>query len=251
MEKDEIRKHIEKYNRMDYFITDPIAVVRRATEKRDTEILGIICSWLALGNRNQIFKHCNLIYDLMDGKPYEYLQSGEWRKYKELHTNLYRMFFYNDFYDLMSCLYSIYQTHPDMESAIMDYITVNDGTDYLDALIGQLKANGIPKNKKSACKRLVLFLRWMIRRDKKVDLGIWQNLDPSQLLIPLDVHVGNTARSYGLLTRQASDMKAVVELTNVCRSIYPDDPAIVDFALFGLGYTQKNNIEKPTMHPQD
>lgn len=243
MEKEEIERYIEKYNRMDYFLTDPLAVVKKATEKRDIEILGIICSWLALGNRNQIFKHCNLVYDLMGGKPYDYLLSGEWQKYERQHINLYRMFFYDDFYNLMSCLYKIYRTYPDLEASIIAYLKRNPEADYLDALIGQIHANGIPKDKKSACKRLILFLRWMIRRDKKVDIGIWEKLDPAKLLIPIDVHVGNTARAHNLLTRPATDMKAVIELTNFCRSIYPDDPAIMDFALFGLGYTTKNNID--------
>ena len=84
---------IKEYNDMRYFATDPVAVVRRCTEQRDIEVMGVICSWLALGNRNQIFKKCCFAYELMPGKPYDYLMSEEWRRYKDSRVNFYRMFF--------------------------------------------------------------------------------------------------------------------------------------------------------------
>lgn len=233
-------KLIAEYNNMRYFATDPVAVVRRCTTQRDIEVMGIVCSWLALGNRNQIFKKCCMAYDLMAAKPYEYLMSCQWREYKDSDINFYRIFFYRDFHDLMQSLYNVYLQYDTLEEAI---IVRNEEmgirNEYLSALISLLHANGIPCNTKSACKRLCLFLRWMIRRDGIVDLGVWQQLDPADLLIPLDVHVNRVARQQGLLTRTSADMRAVQELTVNCKKLYPDDPAIMDFALFGAGYNDK------------
>ena len=230
---------IAEYNDMRYFATDPVAVVRRCKEKRDIEVMGIVCSWLALGNRNQIFKKCCMAYELMSGKPYDYVVSEQWRQYKDSNINFYRMFFYRDFHDLMQSLYSVYQQYTTLEEAI---IKKNEELgikkEYLSALISLLHANGIPKDSKSACKRLCLFLRWMIRRDGIVDLGVWRQLDPAFLLIPLDVHVNRVAREYGLLTRPSADMRSVQELTQKCKELYPHDPAIMDFALFGAGYNR-------------
>lgn len=233
-------KLIAEYNNMRYFATDPVAVVRRCTTQSDIEVMGIVCSWLALGNRNQIFKKCCMAYDLMAAKPYEYLMSCQWREYKDSDINFYRMFFYRDFHDLMQSLYNVYQQYDTLEEAIIvrnEELEIRN--EYLSALISLLHANGIPCNTKSACKRLCLFLRWMIRRDGIVDLGVWQQLDPADLLIPLDVHVNRVARQQGLLTRTSADMRAVQELTANCKKLYPDDPAIMDFALFGVGYNSE------------
>lgn len=232
-------KFIAEYNNMCYFATDPVAVVRRCATQRDVEVMGIVCSWLALGNRNQIFKKCCMAYDLMSAKPYEYLMSCQWREYKDSDVNFYRMFFYRDFHDLMQSLYNVYLQYDTLEEAIiMRNEELGIRNEYLSALISLLHANGIPCNTNSACKRLCLFLRWMVRRDGIVDLGVWRQLNPAYLLIPLDVHVNRVARQYGLLTRTSADMRAVQELTQKCKELYPYDPAIMDFALFGAGYNR-------------
>ena len=232
---------IKEYNDMRYFATDPVAVVKRCNEQKDIEVMGIVCSWLAFGNRNQIFKKCCMAYDLMFGKPYDYVMSEQWRQYKDSNINFYRIFFYRDFHDLMQSLYNVYQQHNTLEDAIiMRNEELGIRNEYLDALISLFNANGIPKDRKSACKRLCLFLRWMIRRDGIVDLGVWRKFSPADLLIPLDVHVNRVAREHGLLTRTSADMRAVEELTANCRVLYPHDPAIMDFALFGAGYNAGN-----------
>ena len=233
-------KLIAEYNDMRYFTTDPVAVVKRCNEQKDIEVMGIICSWLAYGNRNQIFKKCCMAYDLMSGKPYDYVMSEQWREYKDSNINFYRMFFYRDFHDLMQSLYDVYRQYETLEDAVEIRRKELGGTnDLLNALISLFNANGIPKDTKSACKRLCLFLRWMIRRDGIVDLGVWTKLNPADLLIPLDVHVNRVAREYRLLTRTSADMRAVEELTANCRKLYPHDPAIMDFALVGAGYNAK------------
>ena len=224
---------------MKYFTTDPVAVVKMCTDKKDIEIMAVICSWLAYGNRLQINKKCHFAYSLMNGKPYNYLLSKDWQNYKTDNNSFYRLFRFSDFYNLMNSLYNIYTEHKDLEEYINLFIEHNSNADYLDALIAGIKANGIPKNKQSACKRLCLMLRWLIREDNKVDLGIWKSLDKTKLYIPLDVHVNRVSRKLGLLKRNATDFKAVQELTNNCCKYYPNDPTIMDFALFGSGFTEK------------
>ena len=242
-------KLIAEYNDMRYFATDPVAVVKRCKEQKDIEVMGIVCSWLAYGNRNQIYKKCCMAYDLMSAKPYDYVMSSQWREYKDSDKNFYRLFFYRDFHDLMQSLYNVYQQHATLEEALfatlvgtrraVSYDPQGAKTRILESLISFFNANGIPQNTKSACKRLCLFLRWMVRRDGIVDLGVWTKFSPADLLIPLDVHVNRVAHQHGLLTRTSADMRAVLELTQKCKELYPYDPAIMDFALFGAGYTSK------------
>ena len=242
-------KLIAEYNDMRYFATDPVAVVKRCKEQKDIEVMGIVCSWLAYGNRNQIYKKCCMAYDLMSGKPYDYVMSGQWREYKDSDNNFYRLFFYRDFHDLMQSLYNVYQQHTTLEEAVLatlvgtqravSYDPQGAKARILESLISFFNANGIPQNTKSACKRLCLFLRWMVRRDGIVDLGVWTKFSPADLLIPLDVHVNRVAHQHGLLTRTSADMRSVLELTQKCKELYPYDPTIMDFALFGAGYTSK------------
>lgn len=230
---------IEKYNNLKYFTTDPVAVVRKCKEKTDIEIMAVVCSWLAYGNRDQIFKKCNFAYTLMNGEPYKYLMSGDWQQYKTDNNSFYRLFKFSDFYNLMNSLYKVYTEYSNLESYINYYLSKNTQADYLDALLSCLSANGIPKNKQSACKRLCLMLRWLIRDDKIVDLGIWKSLSKNKLYIPLDVHVNRVSKKLGLLKRNATDFKAVLELTENCKKYYPEDPTIMDFALFGSGVTER------------
>ncbi|MBR5188715.1 MAG: TIGR02757 family protein [Paludibacteraceae bacterium] len=242
-------KLIAEYNDMRYFATDPVAVVKRCKEQKDIEVMGIVCSWLAYGNRNQIYKKCCMAYDLMSAKPYDYVMSGQWREYKDSDKNFYRLFFYRDFHDLMQSLYNVYQQYATLEEALfatlvgtrraVSYDPQGAKTRILESLISFFNANGIPQNTKSACKRLCLFLRWMVRRDGIVDLGVWTKFSPADLFIPLDVHVNRVAHQHGLLTRTSADMRAVLELTQKCKELYPYDPTIMDFALFGAGYTSK------------
>jgi uncharacterized protein (TIGR02757 family) len=227
---------ISQYEDMQYFTTDPIAVVKLLYTPQDIEIMAVVASWLAYGNRNQIFKKCNMALDTMQHAPLEYLKSGKWQEFKNSTQNFYRLFTYHDFYSLLNCLHSIYAQHSTLEEAILHHLQLNPEADYLDALIALLPTKGIPKDKSSACKRLCLMLRWLVRQDSKVDIGIWHSFDQTKLLIPLDTHVWRIAHTEGLISRSNADMKSVIELTQKCRSLFPHDPASMDFALFGIGF---------------
>lgn len=225
---------IEKYNCMDYFAGDPVEVVRRCIDTgdvRDLEIMGMVCSWLAFGNREQIHSKCNFAYHLMnEGRPYEYLLSGEWRKYAGSKECFYRMHRFGDFHDLCERLSEVYSKYPSMEDALIGCTSGVEMIERIEAMMHHV--GGIPKDTKSACKRLALFARWMVRRDGKVDIGVWRRMSPSLLLMPLDVHVVKVAHEEGLLLRANADMKACIELTERCKKENPDDPTIMDYALF-------------------
>jgi len=221
---------------MRYFYGDPVEVVHRCNEHRDIEVMGIVCSWLAFGNRQQIHKKCDFAYNLMSCRPYDYVMSEDWRKFQGSGENFYRMLFYRDFHDLMASLHIVYSKYASMEEALLSKGEITDSVQLVDRLISLFNCAGIPKNTTSACKRVVMFLRWMVRRDGKVDFGIWRSIDPKILLVPLDVHVLNISRAQGLITRKSADMKAALELAAHCRRIFPDDPAVMDFALFTLDY---------------
>lgn len=225
---------IKKYNCMDYFAGDPVEVVRRCIntgDVRDVEIMGMVCSWLAFGNREQIHKKCDFAYCLMnDGHPYEYVVSEKWREYAGSKECFYRMHRFGDFHDLCERLLALYAKYDSMEDILIDCKSGVEIIAHIEEIMHHV--GGIPKDTKSACKRLALFVRWMVRRDGKVDLGVWRRISPSLLLMPLDVHVVKVAHEEGLLKRANVDMKACIELTERCREEIPDDPTAMDYALF-------------------
>lgn len=229
-----IKTLINKYEDKKYFEKDPVSFLWRYKDKRDIEIAAVICSTLAFGNRNQIYKACEKTLALMGDSPFKYIINGIWENGNHC---WYRMLKWNDFYSICDRLLRIYLTNKDLEDVVS--VNVELGDSPIEAIVnifGDL--NGFPKDIKSPCKRLNLMLRWLVRQNSPIDVGIWDSLDQSKLLIPCDVHVFNKARELGYLTRKSNDMKACIELTNKCREIMPDDPASVDFALFGMGYEE-------------
>lgn len=232
----------QKYNSADYFAGDPVEVVRRFSEPRDIEVMGIVCSWVAFGRRELIHRRCHEAARLMQNRPYDYVMSGRWRDYQGSQQCFYRMLSLGDFHSLMSDLYNIYMCHDTMEDAVLAQLADSPETGcdpairLMKATLSLFHTHGIPAKPESACKRMALFLRWMVRRDGRVDLGIWHRIDPRWLLVPMDVHVVHLARELGLISRDKADMKTALELITACRRLYPDDPAIMDFALFTEDY---------------
>ena len=146
-------------------------------------------------------------------------------------------------YGLFQALQSMYEEHGDMEGYIRSYAKKYDEMEEIDALTAidaicqyfqKHEITGIvPKNTNSCCKRVCMFLRWMVRsKDKGVDFGLWKSVKPSELYLPLDVHCARRGRALGLLTRKQNDRKAVEEITERLKEFCPDDPAKYDFALF-------------------
>lgn len=244
--RDLLDREAARINSPAFIADDPVQFPRRFSSVPDIEIAGLLSATIAWGNRRMICNNCNRLLSLMDNRPYDYLMD---EGYEDLppEQNIHRTFFGRNFRHMMRGLRRIYARHGSLDafSAACGAPAAETPAWHLAAALNaQLsEANGgvsdsrcLPLNLgNSALKRLNMALRWFVRDDGIVDLGIWKSLRPSQLYIPLDVHAGNTARALGLLKRRANDRRAVMDLTDAVRPMRPDDPAFYDFALFGIG----------------
>ncbi len=226
-----------QYETADFIAHDPIQIPKRYTEKRDIEIVAFVTAWLAYGNRKAFLTVLDKIdIEFFRGEPYKYILSGAWNAKKDGDINLYRFYKREELYKLFDELQRIYTEHADMEAWILS----DSKLSLLEAIQkGFKEVKGIPKNATSACKRLNMFLRWMIRKNSPVDFGIWETISAENLLIPLDTHVYRIALELGLTQRKTADMKTVIEITNALKQIFPNDPCKGDFALYGYGVNNK------------
>ncbi len=233
------------YNRKEFIDNDPVWFPHRFSERRDIEIAAFFASIIAWGNRKMILASGRkMLFDIMQGRPYDYIMSGKWSELCGT-DNIHRTFFARDFVYVARGLKQIYEKYGSMEPLFSSTDNVWEGiaalrSEVLSANDGAETrhiSNPLPRKGKpaSACKRLNMMLRWLSRNDGIVDLGIWHNVSPSKLMIPLDVHVARTGRRLGLITRVQNDRKTVEELTAALRELSPADPVIYDFALFGVG----------------
>lgn len=235
-----------RINNPDFIASDPVQFPRLFSDQRDIEITSLLSANLAWGNRNMICRDCGRLLSLMDNSPYRFVMD---QAYEEIDDdrNIHRTFFARNLKHYLRGLHRIYSDHQSLQDFAVKSGAPNSETPawtLVEAINNQLReANHghedprcLPLNlKATALKRVNMALRWLVRDDGIVDLGIWSAIKPSQLFIPLDVHVGNTARTLGLLQRRSNDRLAVIELTNLLRSLRPHDPVYYDFALFGLG----------------
>lgn len=239
-----------RINHPSFIDDDPVQFPRRFTSVPDIEIAALIAATVAWGNRKMICRDADRILALMDNRPYDYVMD---EGYEDLppEKNLHRTFFARHLQYLLRGLRKVYQKHRSLDALCRDSgaphseapaweLTAalaevcrqeNSGAECPRALPGNLKA--------TALKRINMALRWLVRDDGIVDLGVWKSLKPNQLYIPLDVHVGNTARNLGILGRRSNDRKAVEQLTSTLRTLRPEDPVFYDYALFGIGVTAK------------
>ena len=233
-----------QYNCPQFIENDPISFPHSFTRKQDVEIVALLASVIAWGNRKMILRSGNRMFkEIMLSKPYEYVMSGEWECLDD-RMNIHRTFFAADFKYICRGLRSIFSKYGSMEPLFAG-CSVWDGIEHLrqelaivnDGVFTRHISNPIPSKGKpaSACKRMHMMLRWLCRKDGIVDLGIWDCIPQSALMIPIDVHVARTARALGLVLRKQNDRRTVEELTAKLREFSPDDPVRYDFALFGVG----------------
>ncbi|MCX6327265.1 MAG: TIGR02757 family protein [Bacteroidia bacterium] len=254
MPASELRAFLEEkylqYNNPSFIIHDPISIPHSFTDRRDREISGFLTAAIAWGRRDLILRSSRLMLELMGNTPYEYIMSAGENELNSLSGFVHRTFNRTDFVYFIKGLRHIYSNYNSMEEVMLQGIkaggSLKEGLSHLRSVFFSLPHAS--RNEKhfadvmggAAGKRLNMFLRWMVRKDKYgVDFGIWKEINPSMLYIPLDLHSGNTARRLGLLTRKMNDWKAVEELTEVLRGFDPADPVKYDFALFGLGVNEK------------
>lgn len=215
------------YHRADFIQSDPVQFPHRYTLKQDIEVSGLLTAIMSFGNRKQILKKADELHGLMGDSPYQYVLSCQWEKdFPSGATNsFYRMLSYADFYGYFRRLYIAYTTWESLEEALMLYPGIP-----MEKLCAFLEVSA-----KSPQKKLNMFLRWMIRRDSEVDLGIWESFDRRDLIVPLDTHVCRVAHYFKLTDTETFSLKNARQITAALATVFPDDPCLGDFALFGLG----------------
>ncbi len=241
---------VAQYNNPKFIELDPIQIPHSYTVKEDIEISGFLAATIAWGNRTSIVKNAKRMLAPMGESPYDFICNHREHHLKRFDGFVHRTFNSLDLLTFIEGLKHLYKDKNGLEGIFVKYQT----HDSLQPAIHELKKEffNIPHPERtrkhlsdpmtgSAAKRINMFLRWMVRRDNAgVDFGIWKNISPSILSCPLDVHSGNVARELGLLCRKQNDAKAVRELDGVLRSMDRNDPVKYDFALFGLGVSEKH-----------
>jgi len=267
-----------QYNRFDFIENDPISIPHRFTRKQDIEIMGFWAATLAWGQRVTIINKCNELIGLMDGAPYDFIMNHEEPDLKRLLHFKHRTFNDIDTLYFISFFRDHFIRFESLEDAFVSPGVGHRNSQYertglpaypptglrmtADAHDGNVVENSLnyfrkyffslpdhphrtmkhvsSPSQKSTCKRLNMFLRWMVRRDEKgVDFGIWKKIKPSDLIMPCDLHVDRVSRKLGLITRKQTDWQTAIELTERLREFDPSDPVKYDFALFGLGVEEK------------
>lgn len=231
-------------------MADPVQFPRRFSDLRDIEIAAFLSAIIAWGNRKMICRDAERMLSLMDYEPYRYVMD---EGYEDLNPdmNLHRTFFGRHFIYFLRGMNRIYKDYGSLDAFSN---AVGAGSDLAPAwkLVEEMQhvmcdvndgatcSQCLPVNlDQTALKRVNMALRWLVRDDGIVDMGVWKSIPKSKLFIPLDVHVGNISRELGLLSRKANDRKSVEMLTSILRTIRPDDPCIYDYALFGIGVERK------------
>lgn len=236
---------VQQYNTPSFIEDDPIQVPHAFTQKEDIEIMGFLVATIAWGNRKSILKSGERLMAIFGNSPYDFIMEYDADKATHLDGFVHRTFNSIDLAYFVEALQNIYKHYGGMEEIFYKYATddsLQTAIHYFKKVFFELphphrtQKHVSDPHRKSAAKRINMFLRWMVRKDNNgVDFGLWNKLDPKQLSCPLDVHSGNIARKLGVLHRKQNDAKAVLELDEALRKMDPKDPVKYDFALFGLG----------------
>jgi uncharacterized protein (TIGR02757 family) len=239
-----------KINVPEFIDSDPVKFAHRYRLLQDIEIAGILSAINAWGRRDMILRDLERLFDIMGESPYDFVMTTDLDALSG-NVAVHRTFNFDDLGYVCRGLRRIYS----IRSSVEEYFVgknMFEGIKSFRTEIISANERGQRRSEKhlsnpdanSACKRLHLFLRWMVRNDGIVDLGVWKNISPSELFIPLDIHVGRVSRSLGLITRTQNDRKTVEELTSVLKKFNPDDPIRYDFGLFGIGVMGAPVIDK-------
>ena len=250
--KEFLDKKVAEYNNPSFIQADPISLPHRFTKKQDIEIAGFFASIFAWGNRTTIINKTTELMELMDDAPHQFITNHSDKELQKLLAFKHRTFNTTDLLYFLLFFKHHYTKHTSLETAFTKWMSKEDANiekaltgfhgyffSLEDAPVRTKKHIATPAGG-STCKRLCMFLRWMVRRDNcGVDFGIWKRISPAQLVCPIDVHVARVARHLKLLTRAQTDWQTALELTEALKKFDRDDPAKYDFALFSLGVIEK------------
>ncbi len=250
--KDFLDEKVAQYNQPGFITHDPISIPHRFSKPQDIEISGFFAAILAWGQRKTIINKCLELFQLMDNAPHDFLIHHQESDLKNFLNFKHRTF--NDV-DTLYFIYFLswfYRNHQSLEEAFL--IGQTGKVDSMESILTQFhqfffslpdsptrtKKHIATPARKAACKRINMYLRWMVRSDQAgVDFGLWKKISPSQLICPCDLHVDRVGRKLGLITRKQTDWLTALELTDRLREFDAEDPVKYDFALFGLGIEEK------------
>jgi uncharacterized protein (TIGR02757 family) len=249
-----LNQKVKQYNQLEFIEKDPICIPHQYKKQQDIEIAAFFAAIFAWGNRTTIINKSNELLSRMDNAPYDFCMNHSPKELKKIIGFVHRTF--NDT-DALYCIEFFkhhFSNHQSLETAFFQnqitkekIKTVQAGLTHFQSYFMSLEDAPRRTQKHvsspvsgSTCKRLNMFLRWMIRKDQQgVDFGIWNTIKPSELIMPIDVHVARVSRTLGILQRAQTDWLAALELTEYCRTLDAKDPVKYDFALFSLGITEK------------
>jgi uncharacterized protein (TIGR02757 family) len=246
-------KKTDQYNRPSFIKEDPVCIPHLFSKKQDIEISGLFAAVFAWGNRTTIINKTKELMRLMDDAPYEYCLHHSDNDLKKLVAFKHRTFNTTDLLYFIAFLKHHYSSHRSLETAFL-MVKEKESEEFIESALihfhnyffsledapARTRKHISTPYKGSTCKRLNMYLRWMVRNDNRgVDFGIWKKIRPAQLICPIDLHVARVAKSFGLLERKQVDWQAAVELTAYLRTLDAEDPVKYDFALFGLGVMEK------------
>ena len=237
---------VEKFNQPEFIVNDPVSIPHLYSRKQDIEIAGLFAAVLAWGQRATIIRKCKELMEWMDHDPYRFITEHRESDLRPFEAFRHRTFNGTDALYFIHALRSIYSQYPSLEEAFVvppEALTVEQGLIRFHHRFFSIEDHPQRTQKhlatperKSTCKRINMYLRWMVRHDNRgVDFGLWKKISPSQLVCPCDVHVDRVGRALRLIRRKPTDWLTALELTANLRKLDPADPVKYDFALFGLG----------------
>ena len=245
--KDLLEHKFNLYNSTNFIIEDPISIPHAYNQKEDIEIISFLISIISWGNRISIIKSGNKLKEILGSSPIDFIMRFKESDLKKVDF-VHRTFNKYDLIYFLKSLKNIYMNHDGLENVFSKnlndefmYNNINNFRKIFFALNHEKRTEKHISNpkKNSACKRINMFLRWMVRNDGVVDFGIWKKIKPSMLSCPLDVHTANIGRKLNLISRKQNDLKTVLELDQKLRLFDKNDPVKYDYALFGMGVYEK------------
>lgn len=248
MNKNQVHELLElkwrQYETLDFIENDPILIPHQFSKKEDIEISGFLTAIIAWGNRKSILNSANRMMQIMDHAPHDFILNHMASDLKRCEGFVHRTFNADDLIFFLNRLQQLYQQFSSMEMMLLNSNSFNAKQDiskfkalFFDGEhLKRTRKHLADPLKKSTAKRINMFLRWMVRPSTKgVDFGLWKDIKPSALNLPLDVHTATVSRKLGLLKRKQNDWQAVEEVTSALLQLDPQDPVKYDFALFGMG----------------
>jgi len=251
--RDLLERLHDRYNRPEFIDDDPISVPHRYADRADREVAGFLAATIAWGNRKAIVRSGRRMMRAMDDAPADFVRNASARELALLDNYAHRTFNGGDLRDFVLALRRLDAKYGGIGAFFESRYAATGSipqalADFRREFLSCAHAPHCEKHissieKGAACKRLCMYLRWMVRRDDRgVDFGEWRRIPMSALRLPLDVHTGEMGRALGLLTRRQNDWRAVEEITAVLREADPNDPVRYDYALFGAGVDAESNL---------